>query len=52
MSEEEIRQSIVDPNATIEEGFSPGVMPVGFGDSLSGEQLDTLVEYLAEVAGK
>jgi cytochrome c oxidase subunit 2 len=52
VSEDEIRESIVDPNATIEEGFSPGIMPVGYGDSLSGDQLDALVEYLAEVSGK
>jgi cytochrome c oxidase subunit 2 len=51
-SPEEIRQAIVDPNAEIEEGFSPGIMPAGFGDSLQPEQLDALVEYLAEVAGK
>ena len=51
-SEDFIRESIVDPNAKIEEGYSPGVMPVGFGDSLSPEQLDALVEYLAEVSGK
>jgi cytochrome c oxidase subunit 2 len=51
-SKDFIRQSIVDPNAEIAEGYSPGIMPVGFGDSLSPEQLDALVEYLAEVSGK
>ena len=52
LSEDEIRESIADPNATIAEGYSPGIMPVGYEDSLSDEQLDALVEYLAEVSGK
>jgi len=50
-SEEEIRQSIVDPDAEISEGFSPGLMP-RYGDSLSEEQVDALVQYLTEVAGR
>jgi cytochrome c oxidase subunit 2 len=50
-SEEEIRQSIVDPDAEIAEGFSPGLMP-RYGDSLSEEQVDALVQYLTEVAGR
>ena len=41
-----IRQSIVDPNKEVEEGFSPGIMPQDFGDKLSPEELDALVEYL------
>jgi cytochrome c oxidase subunit II len=51
MSEEEVRQSIQDPDAEIEEGFQPGLMP-RYGDSLSEEQLDALVTYLKEVAGR
>jgi cytochrome c oxidase subunit 2 len=51
MSEDEIRQSIVDPDAVIEEGFQPGLMP-RYGDSLSEEQVDALVQYLTEVAGR
>jgi cytochrome c oxidase subunit II len=51
LSDEEIRQSIVDPNAVIAEGFQPDLMP-NFGDSLSEEQVDALVEYLSEVNGK
>lgn len=46
-----IRQSIVDPNAEIEEGFQPGVMPDDFGEKLSGRQLDQLVAFLSESAG-
>jgi len=41
-----IRQSIVDPNKEVEEGFSPGIMPQDFGDKLSTDELDALVEYL------
>jgi len=51
MSEEQLRQAIVDPDAEVEEGFAPGLMP-RYGDSLSDEQVDALVQYLTEVAGK
>ncbi len=47
-----MRESIVDPDAQIAEGYQPGVMPSNFGDTLSDEQLDALVKYLLEVAGK
>ena len=50
-SEEFVRESIVDPDAQIAEGYQPGVMPSNFGDTLSDEQLDALVKYLLEVAG-
>jgi cytochrome c oxidase subunit 2 len=51
LSEQQIRQSITDPDAQIAEGFSPGIMP-NFGESLSDEQVDALVQYLSEVKGK
>jgi cytochrome c oxidase subunit 2 len=41
-----VRESIVDPDAEIAEGFQPGVMPQNFGDELSDEEIDALVEYL------
>jgi cytochrome c oxidase subunit 2 len=44
-----IRESIVDPSAEIEEGFSDGLMPKSYGDQLTGAELDALVGYLAEV---
>jgi cytochrome c oxidase subunit II len=47
-----IRKSIVDPNAEIAPGFQPNVMPATFGESLSQQQLDSLVEYLLGTAGK
>jgi cytochrome c oxidase subunit 2 len=50
LSEEELRQAITDPDAEVTEGFAPGLMP-RYGDSLSEEQVDALVQYLTEVAG-
>lgn len=41
-----IRQSIVDPNAEVTEGFSPNVMPQTYGDQLSPKQIDDLVAFL------
>ena len=51
LSDAELKQSIEDPDAKITEGFQPGLMP-RYGDSLSEEQVDALVQYLKEVAGK
>ena len=43
-----VRQSIVDPNAVIAEGYQAGVMPQDFArDALTPEQLDALVGYLS-----
>jgi cytochrome c oxidase subunit II len=50
MSEDEIRTDIVDPNAEIEAGYDPDVMPQNFGETLSAQQLDGLVAYLATVS--
>ena len=47
-----IRESIVDPNKEVAPGFQPDVMPATFGESLSQQQLDSLVEYLLETAAK
>jgi cytochrome c oxidase subunit 2 len=41
-----IRESILKPDAYVEKGFPPGVMPKTYGSSLSKEQLDALVKYL------
>lgn len=45
-AEEYLRQSIVEPNAYVVEGFGEGIMPAGYGDALSSEQVDDLVAYL------
>lgn len=41
-----VRQAIVEPDAEIEQGFSPGVMPQTYEDQLSPKQLDDLVAFL------
>jgi cytochrome c oxidase subunit II len=46
-----IKQSIEDPDAEVADGFSKGIMPK-FGDSLEADQVDALVKYLSDVAGK
>jgi cytochrome c oxidase subunit 2 len=42
-----VRQSIVDPNAYIEPGYHPNVMPQSF-KSLPKAQLDALVQFLTQ----
>ncbi|HEY3019310.1 MAG TPA: cytochrome c oxidase subunit II [Solirubrobacteraceae bacterium] len=44
-----IRQSIVKPDAFVEKGYKPGIMPPNFGQTLSKDELDALVAYLKEV---
>ena len=46
--EEFLRTSIVDPNAVVAAGYQPDVMPSTYGESLSDEQLDALVQYLVD----
>ncbi len=46
--DEYLRAAIVDPNAVLASGYRPDVMPKTYGTSLSGEQLDALVQYLVE----
>jgi mono/diheme cytochrome c family protein len=48
----EIEESIVDPEAKIEQGYPKGVMPQTFGEELSEEELEQLIEFLMENAGK
>ena len=45
--EDFVRESIVDPNAVVADGYQPDVMPSTYESSLSDEQLDALVQYLA-----
>ncbi len=47
LSAAEIRQSIVDPNAVIAEGYPKDVMLKDFAERLTSEELDQLVSYLA-----
>ena len=49
-NEAEIRTDIVDPNARVTPGYSANIMPPNFGQTLSAQQLDGLVAYLATVS--
>src|SRR5215211_5830967 len=46
-----IEESIVDPEAQPTKGFPAGVMPGNFGEVLSPEELDALVQFIAESVG-
>jgi len=46
-----IRESIVDPNAKVAEGFSPGIMPQDFGERLSDDEIRSLIEYIKTLDG-
>ncbi len=43
-----IEESIVNPNAKVAKGYDANVMPQNFGDLLSPEELEDLVQYLIE----
>jgi mono/diheme cytochrome c family protein len=45
-AEEYLRQSIVEPNAHLVEGYEADVMYQNFGEELSEEQIDDLVAYM------
>ena len=45
-AEDYLRQSILDPDAYLVEGFQPGVMVQVWAEELSEEQVDNLVAYL------
>lgn len=48
LSEAAALTAIVDPDAEIAKGYSKGIMPATFKDSLSEEELDALAQFLAE----
>ncbi len=41
-----LRESIVDPDAKVVKGFPAGVMPQDFGQKLSDEEIQALIEYI------
>jgi hypothetical protein len=41
-----IEESIKDPDAYIAKGYSKGIMPTTFGNSLSSKQLHDLVAFI------
>ena len=44
-----IKTSIINPNAYVEKGYAPGVMPQSFGQQLTPAQINGLVAYLSKV---
>jgi mono/diheme cytochrome c family protein len=51
-SEAEIEESIVDPNAKITPGYPSNVMPANFKQVIPPDQLQQLVKFLFDNAGK
>ena len=47
--EEYIRRGIVEPDADVPSGFSKGIMPPNYGDTLEPAEVDALVDYLVKV---
>jgi mono/diheme cytochrome c family protein len=41
-----IHQSVVEPNAYVVPGFNPNIMPQTFGQTLSQDQINALVQFL------
>ena len=49
--EEYVTDSIINPNAAIAPGYSPGVMPQNYDQQLTPEQVKALSDYLLRVGG-
>ena len=49
---EYVRQSILDPNAFVVEGFPPNTMPQNFRDEVTDAELDDLIAYLFSLADR
>ena len=47
---EYLRESIVDPDAYVVEGFQPGRMPSNWDDELSNDEIDAIVTYLESLS--
>jgi len=47
-----IKTSIETPDAEIAPGYQGGIMPKNYPDTLSPQEIDALVKYLGDVAGK
>jgi cytochrome c oxidase subunit 2 len=52
MSTAQIKQSIVNPNAKITPGFPPNTMPQNFGQTITPQDLNTLIKFLTGSSGK
>lgn len=47
----QIRQSIIDPNAVAAEGYTTGMMPADFADRMMARELEMMVQFLADQKG-
>ncbi len=45
-AEEFLRESILNPDAVVTEGFTPGVMYQNYGNDLTEQEIDDLVAFL------
>ncbi len=45
-AEDYLRESIVDPDAHIVEGYTPGVMYLNFGEELQAREINDLIAYM------
>lgn len=45
-----IRESILDPNAVIAEGFAANIMPANLGELLTPEQIDDIIAFLEDAS--
>ena len=45
-AEDYLRQSILEPNVFVVEGFPEGVMPPGWNEALTADQINNLIAYL------
>ena len=41
-----LRESIINPNADVPEGFQPNLMPQNLKDELSSQEINSLIAYL------
>ncbi len=41
-----LRESIIDPNAKVADGFTPGIMPQDFGERLDDDEIASIIEYI------
>ena len=49
VDEEYLHTAIVDPNVEIHEGFPPNLMPATYGDMLTEEQIQDIIEFIKTV---
>jgi mono/diheme cytochrome c family protein len=51
-SPQDVEQSIVDPDAQLAQGFGAGIMPATYEQDLEPQELQDLVDFLVDSAGK